>query len=123
MNATQALLTEAVKLSKFDRQRFIAEACLRTPELENELLTILDSYDKASNVCGVSPSDATTREVASSPATPSQRHDSSVLTPDATYGPYRIVKQLGSGGMGQVFLAADVRLDRQVAIKSLAGKW
>ncbi len=36
----------------------------------------------------------------------------------ATIGPYQIQRELGRGGMGEVFLARDTRLDRAVAIKT-----
>jgi predicted ATPase len=41
------------------------------------------------------------------------------LTPGTKLGSYEIVAPLGAGGMGEVYQARDVRLDRSVAIKIL----
>ena len=39
--------------------------------------------------------------------------------PTKTIGGYRVISRLGAGGMGEVFLAEDERLQRQVAIKRI----
>lgn len=41
----------------------------------------------------------------------------------ASFAHYEIISPLGSGGMGEVFLARDTKLDRQIAIKFLSDKF
>lgn len=43
------------------------------------------------------------------------------LTPGTRLGPYEIQAAIGAGGMGEVYLAHDTRLNRRVALKSLSG--
>ena len=38
-------------------------------------------------------------------------------------GPYRVLRRIGGGGMGEIYLARDTRLERNVALKLLPAEW
>ena len=96
----------------------------------DELLAILDGYDKATHSEVLQWSEdpelnklLPTMAPASDSAGPSREKTTAVLLVGEQYGSYRVVRELTPGGMGQVFLAEDVRMPRRVVLKSLAGKW
>jgi len=67
------------------------------------------------------PSAKTVVEIAGG-TLPDHRTATAALVPGMTVQQYEIIRELGSGGMGAVFLARDTRLGRRVAIKFLRAK-
>lgn len=107
----ERLFAAAVCLSAGERQDFLAREC-GDPTIKEELESLLHFDDRAEEVLeGVIASGAASFLAYKG------------FQPGDRAGPYRILSQIGHGGMGEVYLAerADGKFARRVAIKVLFG--
>ncbi|UCC74188.1 MAG: protein kinase, partial [Gemmatimonadota bacterium] len=101
-----SLFDEALKRSGAERDEFLSS--LGDGDLEQELRSLLSAHE------GRGAFDELADYVSGPEAQRLLR-----LGPGDQIGPYRIVRELGSGGMATVYRAEDLKHERQVAIKVL----
>ena len=101
-----ALFDEALELSTAEREEFLA--ALADDDLGQELRSLLSAHDRPG------PFDEL-HEYVTGPRVKQLTH----LQPGDEIGPYRIICEIAVGGMATVYLAQDLKHDRQVAVKVL----
>ena len=98
-----------------ERASFLAEACAGDEDLRREVESLLAAHDGATKFI-----EAPAFEVAAKAAAAGGNTFSAL---GREIGPYRVQSLLGLGGMGEVYLALDTRLDRRVALKLLPAEF
>ena len=102
---------KALELPPDDRASFLDSACRNDAELRREVEKLLASSDAATDFMRTPP----INEVADVFTNSGHR-----LKVGQIFGQYRIIRSIGKGGMGEVYLAEDSRLGRKVALKILS---
>jgi serine/threonine-protein kinase len=96
------------------RQKYVVKACDGDKSLLSEVQSLLDSLDSAESFLETPAVAKVAEEI---------DRNGRKLKKGASLGHYEIIKPIGTGGMGEVYLAMDLKLDRQVAIKILNEKF
>lgn len=104
---------DALRQKPEERTRFIKAACDGDESLLREVESLLSSLSSASSFMET-PAVAGVAKVIEA--------ETKRIEAGKSFGPYEIIEHIGAGGMGDVYLAKDTRLERSIALKILPEK-
>ncbi len=110
----QTLFHEAADVPEADQRIFLESRCAGDPALLSEVLILLEEDARGASLLDGDIGEVAHQILHYSPGAPLTFKE---------FGPYRILKTLGEGGMGIVYLAEREDLGSQVAIKILRDAW
>jgi len=106
----EELFHTALLCEPAQRSEFLSNKCQSDVALRREVESLLSSLEEADDFIETPAGDVAAEMLGTYRAT---------YEPGQVIENYRIVRQIGSGGMGEVYLAEDIRLNRKVALKLL----
>ena len=109
-----ALVEAALEMKPEDRASFLERACTGDAALRREVESLLDACHDAEDFIETPAMEMTARELA---------EDSSLSLKGKTISRYQVTSLLGEGGMGEVHLAYDAKMNRKVALKLLPAQF
>jgi len=104
----------ALELQPGERAAFLDQTCASDAELRREVASLIASDEEAEDFIETPALEVAAELIAREEA------ESAV---GQQLGHYQIVSLLGAGGMGEVYLAKDTKLDRKVALKLLPAEF
>ncbi|MDX1618199.1 MAG: serine/threonine-protein kinase [Balneolaceae bacterium] len=117
-----SIVDRAITLDAEERTRFIERQCGDDPDLHREVIDLLEAIESSENLWGdlVESNQAlldNLTDTLTAHADPDT--DTNRAAPLSQLGPYRLIRRIGRGGMGDVWLGerADGQFEQRVAVK------